>query len=153
MSEETQTIEEGKGAGGVKTAEGKAISRYNAQKHAILRETITDYEKKDAEQFFNELAEAIKPRGRFQELMVENIASNAIRLQRIARAEAELIKEMLAPDIHGVRSLTFKTYRPVMEEKIIEKLDLYSRYQTAAENRIYRAMALLKGLQNYEKAD
>src|SRR3990167_9342370 len=86
-----------KRGGGPKTPEGKATSRYNAQKHAILRETITKYEDVEAGQIYDELAEAIKPKGRVQELLVENIASNAIRLLRIARAEAEAVKGAMNP--------------------------------------------------------
>ena len=45
--------------GGVKSSEGKEITRYNALKHCIFRETITEYEQNDfsdiAEQLFLDL--------------------------------------------------------------------------------------------------
>lgn len=134
--------------GGVKTPEGKAISRYNAQKHAILRETITEYERTDAEQMYNELSEAICPIGRLQELLVEAIASNAIRLLRIAKAETEYMKEILDP---GLPPLHLGGYKPKVSSTAIEKLELYSRYQTATENRMHRSIALLRALQTYGK--
>ena len=135
--------------GGVKTPEGKAISRYNAQKHAILRETITEYEKADAEQIFNDLADSLAPNGRFEELLLENIASNAIRLQRIAKAEAELVKEAISP-FHDMKIFE-KKYTSKVDSGSVERLDLYSRYQTAAENRIYRALSVLRKIKGYEQ--
>jgi hypothetical protein len=36
--------------GGVKTDEGKAVSKYNAQKHSILRDLPTEYETVEIEQ-------------------------------------------------------------------------------------------------------
>lgn len=152
MSEKIKAIttKKKKPSGGVKTAEGKAISRYNAQKHAILREAITEYEQADAEQFYNELAASINPNGRLQELIVENIASNAIRLTRIAKAEGEFIKEMLNPP---VAPLDFGGYTSKLNSAAIEKLELYSRYQTATENRMFRSISFLRTLQGYGETE
>lgn len=150
MPEETKIIEKRENNGGVKTIEGKAISRYNAQKHAILRETITEYEKIDAEQLYNELATSIQPGDRLQELLVENIASNAVRLMRIAKAEAEFIKQTLNP---ATPNLDLGGYHSKVNFGAIRGLGLYSRYQTSTENRMHRSIALLKALQNYGKAE
>lgn len=140
-----------KHSGGVKTNEGKAVSRYNAQRHGILRETVTEYEKVDAAAFFNDLAEDLEPRGRVQELLVESIASNAVRLQRISKAEAELMKEALSPEILSL-SMRDREYKPKVSMEVASNLSLYSRYQTATENRIYRALVLLKQLKTYEQS-
>lgn len=139
-----------KSRGGVKTEEGKAVSRYNAQRHGILRETATSYEKVDAAALFNDLFEDLKPKGRLQELLVENIASNAIRLQRITKAEAEFMKEALSPDILSL-DMSRREYRPKIPMEIAEKLSLYSRYQTATENRMYRALVVFKQLKTYDQ--
>jgi len=135
--------------GGVKTPEGKAISRYNAQKHAILRDTVTEYEKADAEQIYNDLADSLEPSGRFEELLIENIASNAIRLQRIAKAEAELVKESVGGDSPIFHNIAVKNYTAKVGSESVERLDLYSRYQTAAENRIYRALRVLREIKDH----
>src|SRR5262249_20064080 len=126
---------------------GKAVSRYNAQKHAILRETVTPYEKADAAAIFNDLVDDLKPVGRFQELLVEMIAANVVRLQRIAKTENDLIQS--ATD----RGITLKprAYEAQIDHTAGEKSLLYSRYQTASENRIYRALAVLKQLQIHDK--
>jgi hypothetical protein len=137
-------------SGGVKTPEGKAISRYNAQKHAILRETISEYEKPDVVSFYNDLAEDLKPKGRLQEMLVETIASNAIRLQRISKAESEAIKESIASSKSEMK-IFGNEYFPELSSVTVEKLDLYSRYLTATENRIYRALIVLRQLLTYDK--
>lgn len=129
--------------GGVKTLEGKAVSKYNAQRHSILRETLTDYEQADAGQVYDDLLEDLQPNGRFQELLVEMITSNIIRLQRIAKAEGELVKESSAG---GGLEISFKSYDAQLKPNDAEKLLIYSRYQTATENRIYRALLVLKQL-------
>ena len=135
-------------SGGVKTLEGKAISRYNAQKHAILRETVSEYEKVDAGSFYDDLADDINPKGRLQELMVEIIASDTIRLQRISKAESEAIKESIGASKSELK-FSEHSYIPDLSSKAIERLDLYSRYQTATENRIFRALLILRQLQSY----
>ena len=139
-----------KGYGGVKSLAGKAVSRYNAEKHAILRETLTAYEKIDAKQIYDDLADDFKPEGRMQELIVEILASNYIRLQRIAKAESEMVKEAMSPDELSLMG-RLSDYRAQMPSRDAEKLLIYSRYQTATENRIYRALAVLKQLKAYEQ--
>lgn len=147
MSNENQ-IQNNKG--GVKTEEGKQVSKYNAQKHMIMRESPTDYEKADAETIYSDFASEIKPSGRLQELMIEIIANNTIKLSRIAKAEAEAIKEAMSPDVGITAFLSDgdgKKFKPSVGSGAIEKLHLYSRYQTATENRIYRALKVLRQIQ------
>ena len=132
--------------GGVKTEEGKAVSKYNAQKHCILRETPTIYENVDVEALYNDLSENLKPEDRIQETIIEIVANNMIKLQRIAKAEAEAILE----------SMTEPKWRITADEHIpdvstyytAEKLLLYSRYQTATENRLYRALQAFKQMKH-----
>lgn len=134
--------------GGVKTVEGKSITRFNALKHSILRETVTEYEKSDLESLYSELESALSPSNRLEEMMVENIASNYIRLIRIAKAEAELVKEAINPSVPDVNILGYKS---VVKYDHIKKFELYSRYQTATENRIHRAIMIIKALQNEKR--
>ena len=144
--------------GGVKTPEGKAVSRYNAQKHSILRTTVSDYEQVDHEDIYNNLAEDLRPVGYLQESMIQVIASNLIRLQRIAKAESEVLEEALAPMIQTEASVynsvigeAFKAYTSPVTTELADRLILFSRYQTATENRLYRAMVMYKQLK-YEQS-
>lgn len=148
MSEEIKITEQNH-QGGVKTPEGKAISRYNAQKHTILRNTLTEYEEADAAEIYNDLVDDLKPNGKLQEIIIEAIASNVIRLQRIAKAETELIKETLAPSY--ANEIYFKEYTARVPVSVAEKLLLYSRYQTSTENRIFRALGVLKQFNLHEQ--
>ena len=138
------------GNGGPKTPAGKAISRFNAERHAILRETLTDYEKTDAEGLYNDFADDLVPTGRTQELLVEILASNAVRLHRIAKAEGEAMKTALSPNDLPDLMFMQNGYVPVVKQPLAEQLMLYSRYQTATENRIYRSLAMLYQLKARE---
>ena len=138
--------------GGVKTDKGKEISKYNAQKHTILRESITKYENVDYQIIYEDLVEDLKPKGKTQEMIVEIIALNTIKLVRIAKSEAERIKQMLSNYVKG--EMEFDVVKPGYFEYNPE-LDftskyfkLFARYQTATENRIYKAITMLKMLQN-----
>jgi|GEM_PF-2244214 len=136
---------------GPKTPEGKAVSRFNAIRHAILRETVTDYEKTNAEGLYNDFACDLTPHGRTQELLVEILTANAIKLHRIAKAESEAMKEALSPNEIPVLVFTDNAYTPVVKPSLAEKLILYSRYQTATENRIYRSLAMFYQLKAREQ--
>jgi hypothetical protein len=141
-----------KNKGGVKTDAGKAISRYNAQKHSILRETATEYEQVDLECIYNDLADDLKPVGRSQELLVEMIAIDMIRLTRLAKSESEVIKQDLSP-YHNAEHYV-EIFKPAHYEYnprlwySERKFGLFSRYQTATQNRIFRCLSALKQLQN-----
>lgn len=137
---------------GVKTEEGKAISRYNAEKHLILRETPTEYEQSDVAVIFDEFCRDLQPLGRTQELLVEIIANNTIKLARIGKAEGEVIKEALSPSSEVDFGFGRKKYIADIDMQALEKFCLCSRYQTATENRIYRALAFLKQLKTYEQS-
>lgn len=132
------------------------VSRYNAQKHSILRITPTEYESANQEELYNSLADDLKPIGRLQESIIEIIASNLIKLQRISKAEAEAIKEALSPMVGTEFSqypsmVEFKSYQSPVSSEIADRLMLFSRYQTATENRLYRAMVMYKQLK-YEQS-
>ena len=142
--------------GGVKTDEGKNISKYNAQKHAILRDLPTEYESIEIDTLYQELVLDLKPKGKMQELMIEVIAMNTIKLCRVVKSESEHIKASLSPIIPA--DFEIQVFKPAHHEYQI-KLDLtekrfqyFSRYQTAMENRIYKALSALKLLQQNEQS-
>lgn len=144
--------EKNKKSGGVKTEAGKAISRYNAQRHSILRETPSEYEEADASKIYNDLADDLKPDGVVQETLVQLIAVNLIKLTRLAKSEVELIKSALSPKKMEIPDLCGKEYEPRLHYAS-DGFVLYSRYQTMIENRIYRAIKSLRELQGYEQGE
>jgi hypothetical protein len=136
--------------GGVKTDEGKAISRYNAVRHGILRETITEYEKIDHERIFNEFADFYKPENLIEEILVERLTVAYVKLARVSRAENELMKSAMDPTIpfgEGVSYYEKIGYKVVLpSDKVTLLSDVYARYETAVEKRFYRAMNTLNEL-------
>jgi hypothetical protein len=133
--------------GGVKTDEGKAVSRYNAVRHGILRETVSGYEKVDYERIFNEFCELYKPENIAEEIVVERLVVAYIKLVRVSHAENELMKSVLDPTLEygGITTYSKLGYQSVLTaDKVAVLSDVYSRYETAVENRMYKAMNRLQ---------
>ena len=141
--------------GGVKTEEGKEVSKYNAVKHVILKEIVSDYEQDFYGDIEERLNEHFSPVGTLEEMLVDRIGICYLRLYRVAKAENEFMKSKLNP-----RRITFKNefppeytvenegYLPRICDYEIEKLsDVYLRYEIRAENRLYKAVSELERLQ------
>jgi hypothetical protein len=75
--------------GGVKTEEGKAVSRLNARKHSIFASALTTEDSEEAYAIEDELIVSLRPVGRVEGMLVEKLALTYLRMQRCARAEAE----------------------------------------------------------------
>jgi hypothetical protein len=136
--------------GGVKTEEGKSVSKWNALKHGILRQSVSEYEKLDYETLYTELVEEFEPSSALETMCIEIIVTNYIKLFRINKAETERMKMTLDPTIEfGIAPLTTRDgYEPVVSADTVSSLEVYSRYQTTVENRIYKAIMMLKTLKN-----
>lgn len=138
--------------GGVKTPEGKAISRYNATRHGILRDTITEYEKVDYEKIFNEFCDFYKPENFIEEILVERLVVAYIKMARVSRAENELMKSAMDPTVpfgEGVSYYERIGYKVVLpSDKVALLSDVYARYETAVEKRFYRAMNALNEIKS-----
>lgn len=132
--------------GGVKTQQGKQITRFNALKHGILRQSISEYETLDFESVYKALEDDLKPKSTIEAIVIERIALAYIKLLRVNKAEIELIKSALNPTIvKELVSFEFHEiipgYEPQISKESIETLsDIYSRYETSIENRLYRAI-------------
>ena len=87
--------------GGVKTAEGKEIVKYNALKHGLLAKevVITIGEGAENPEEFNallsDLMQQFRPEGTLEEILVEKIAVSYWRLRRAYKYEAGLIRNKL----------------------------------------------------------
>ena len=150
--------------GGVKTPEGKEISKYNAVKHGILSDVITEYDRDNFEELHQKLIEEFSPETAIEEILVERIFLYVIRLNRSVRAETEFIKKVLDPEI-GHHEAPFEIelgkwvvdkpgYKQIINEKNVESLEnLYLRYEKSLENRLYRALYELERVQRARKGD
>lgn len=150
--------------GGVKTATGKSVSKYNAVKHGVLNVILSDYENDMSKNIYQQLVIDLKPEGFLEVGLVERIAVGFIRLFRVGKAEGEFMKSTLDPvNIRRINSLAndgleylsheFETveitgYRPEITKEAIQDLDhILLRYETSIENKIYKAIHELQRLQ------
>jgi hypothetical protein len=157
--------------GGVKTASGKSVSKYNAQKHAILRQSITDYEDGFYRELITDLEETYQPLGRMEMMLVERVTLLYVKLYRVQKAETEFIKSVLDPHEEHVEGgykplpmigdwekekivVDNEGYIPqVPSESIEHTSQVFGRYETTLENRLYKAMHELERLQRLRKGD
>lgn len=149
--------------GGVKTEEGKAISKYNALKHGIFQETITEYERDLEEYLLERLNDEFKPQGVLEKMLVDRIAVYYLKLFRVARAENEFMQSTLNPHVVSTKIIELMpslimqhTETVVVREGYVPKIHsgdigilsgTYLRYEVAIENRLYKALHELQRIQ------
>jgi hypothetical protein len=149
--------------GGVKTEKGKAISRFNAFKHGILSDAITEYDKEIFNSLHKRLIKENKPKTAIEEIVVERIALSYLRLMRVARVEKEYILSLLYPTIKepllDISSLEEKIIKkgkePIIPAFVVEEVwnKFIARYETSLENRLYKALHELERLQRSRKGE
>ena len=115
--------------GGVKTEEGKAISKYNALKHGLLSEKVLigKESKRELEELDKKVREDLKPRSEIEMLLVDRMVANFWRLRRAMTKEEESV---------------FNDYKG-MENGA----DIFFRYETMLERGIYKALHELQRIQ------
>lgn len=132
--------------GGVKTEEGKQITRFNALKHGILRSSISEYEQIDFETLYRTLWDDFPPKNSLEEIVLERIAVSYIKMLRVSKAEADYIKESVSP--RELLIFPDHSYQAVFSAGNFEQLTkIFARYETSAENRFYKAIEKLLELQ------
>jgi len=155
---QTEANRENGKKGGVKTDEGKAVSKYNALRHGILKEVVSDYERDFYEDITERLEDQFHPVGVLEKMLVDRIGVYYLKLYRVAKAENEYMKSVLNPHKSHIRELMgFETtetvvenegYTPIVSMFAVEKLsDTYLRYETTIENRLYKALHELQRVQ------
>ncbi len=132
--------------GGVKTEEGKAISRYNAIKHGILCEDILI--KGEDENSLIELGKKmraeLKPETEIELLLVDRIIASTWRLKRALKGESEMIE----CDIKGLFGSN-KNFGEALSYDFAnyDSYGKFVRYETSLERSIYKALHELQRLQ------
>lgn len=120
--------------GGVKTEEGKAVSRYNALKHGLLAEQVLmkGEDEKTLLELEKRLRSELLPATEVELLLVDRIASNIWRLKRALSFEQDdvIYKDMMDGTI-GIK----------------HDADRFFRYETMLERSIYKALHELQRLQ------
>ncbi len=145
--------------GGVKTDEGKEVSKYNALKHGILKATVSEYEAEFSNDVMDRLNSQFQPVGVLEKMLVDRIGYFYIRLFRVAKSENEYMQSILNPRKVTVKDIIPQIeftetivenegYIPILKDTSVEKLtSTYLRYEIALENRMYKAIHELQRLQ------
>ncbi len=149
--------------GGVKTLEGKNISRWNAQKHGILRQSLMSDEEERFNKIHEMFNEELQPIGVIEKVLVERLTLLYLKLKRVSVAETEYLKSLLNPKvieakyINGFETLNIVTttekvisegFKPALPDETFDYLGrTYSRYEEVTERRFYKALRELQRLQ------
>ena len=81
--------------GGVKTEEGKAVSRYNAIKHGLLSKEVllNGEDEKTLIEIGRRLRTELQPQTELELVLVDRITANVWRLRRVMQIEREMIDD------------------------------------------------------------
>ena len=108
--------------GGVKTEEGKVVSKYNALKHGLLSEKVLV--KKESQAELEELGKRVRadlqPKSAIEILLADRIIANFWRLRRAMGLE----KESVMSDYEGLK----------------DDADIFFRYEAMLERGLYKAL-------------
>lgn len=145
--------------GGVKTEAGKQKTRYNAVKHNLLTNLLSEKEAKEANSIKIRLQQQFEPANVMEEMLVERIAIWSVRLQRAVIAEAEQMRKIDNPRV--VEEIDHLPIQSFVETKVInegytpkiksEDVEMLAgtlfRYESSIERNLYKALHELQRLQ------
>lgn len=102
-----------------------------------------------------QLGESYRPMGDMEEFLVQRIAVCMVRLHRAVRMEAKYIEAQAeAKDPLPILGLTDLTSEADKQARIAEALvNKFQRYESAIENKFYRALTQLERLQRMRKGE
>jgi hypothetical protein len=143
-------------------------TRFNALKHGLSSEGICEVDDLGSyKALCRQLKRQYEPCGAVEEFLVKRIALCIVRVRRAAKLEADALTAYLHPPSHRpsleelqlrelMRGSEGELIDPGLPAKfgsdIIETLcDCHGRYETASENRLYRALAQLERVQSVRK--
>lgn len=161
MTTEKQIIANQQNAqlGGVKSDEGKTISRMNALKHGILCNMVMPEEKEEAETIYKSLEEQYAPQTPLEEIIIERITIWIIRLRRAVKTEKDQWLNLYNPRIIRTESSFPKLDLMIKEVVVSEGYSLkvlssdiktldetFLRYENSLERNLFRAIHELQRL-------
>ena len=137
--------------GGVKTEEGKAVSKYNALKHGLLsKEVLLDGEdEKTLIEIGKRLRTELEPQTELELVLVDRITANVWRLRRVMQIEREMMDDDRS-DMGFSLSSGEKTLGAAFSYDFAHN-DTYGkliRYDSSIERGIYKALHELQRLQS-----
>ncbi len=129
---------------GPKTKEGRMAASKNALKHGVLSKEILIAEEEFSQlnAFATGLRNSLRPQDEIEQFLAERVISCAWRLKRVLKIEASLLSENDSLDSFlGLSSNASKRTEG-------EQLLLFSRYETALERSLYKALRELRQMQS-----
>lgn len=136
--------------GGVKTDEGKEISRLNALKHGFFSQIIISEDKISSKEFCEEIYAYFTPENTYEAQLVEIILSNLLTYRRISILESKLISSEIEKTLHATQDFTteaFDTeYQRNFRNNIMDELFKFQRYKTVCINLINKTQHELERL-------
>ena len=136
--------------GGVKTEEGKAVSKYNAIKHGLLSKEVLldDEDEKTLIEVGKKLRTELEPQTELELVLVDRITANVWRLKRVMQIEREMI-ESDRSSMNFSLSDNKKTLGGAVSHDLANA-DTYGkliRYEASIERGIYKALHELQRIQ------
>jgi hypothetical protein len=143
-------------------------TRFNGVRHGLTATHLTDLDdRKRLMHLRATLGEELQPTGTLESFVVDRIALTLVRCDRANRLEAEYIQEQLHPPKYGstpfertFAELPCNEARPLLDPGVPAELktdavgalcDIYGRYETAIEKRLFRYIEQLESLQEARK--
>jgi hypothetical protein len=144
--------------GGVKTEEGKAVSKLNAIKHGLLtREALLDGEnEQELKELTDNIYEQFTPKGELEKIFCDRIASSVWRLSRAIKVEKNIM-EFHSKDDFGKICLSQAEGQgrrmAIMDMIINDDIEKIIRYESSIERGIYKALHELQRIQATRKGE
>ncbi len=152
-----------------------ASTRFNATKHGLLAEGVTELDNPEGfEGLCAKLQADLQPVGEVEKFLTHRIALCIVRVKRAAQLEAEFTTAQLNPPIVETKIIETGEMTKFMEgqydvtETIVQDaglparlsiedvgamIDKFQRYETAIENKLYRAMNQLERMQRQRRGE
>jgi len=137
-------------------------TRLNAVKHGLLARGITELDDSDAHgSLIQRLTETYCPVGDLEKFLIQRIAFHMTRLQRAGRLEAEYITGVIHPPVQ--KPIIDDPWAPTVVDpgmpvavsalSAINLVSGFQRYETAIENKLYRAINQLERWQRARRGE
>ena len=139
-----------------------SLSRYNATKHGLLAQGITELDSpENYTAFCSMLHIGLKPEGEVECFLVQRIGLAMLRLKRAAALEAEFLTEQLNPTTTYIDDLLAANLHVskkgqgarVSADTVDALASKFGRYETQAENRLFRHLHELQRLQAMRRGE
>ena len=143
-------------------------TRYNAVKHGLLSQGVTEFDDLDYHSLLSSVKESLKPVGPIETALSEHICLCLVRLKRAHGLEARFITGELNPPItkkEGGLDIDLDEFTgkmvvidpgipaPLKPAALDSLTGKFQRYETAIENKLYRALHELERLQRGRKGE